>query len=282
MKSGPGNAGRVETGLARSRREVRRAARVAGFGTLTAIMLPAFLAREAAASRSEGADDPLRRDARRDAWVGTWAGALLAIFGVGVRTRGPSPIHGRGHLVVANHRSTADILILLRAFGGHMVSRADLADWPLVGPAARAVGTVFVDRTDAVSGATAVRAIRSRLVQGATVIVFPEATTYPDDDVRPFHAGAFVAALHSGADVIPVGLAYASGSGAQFVNESFPAHLGRMAAADPSTVAMCIGAPLPIAEKTRAARLRDDAHTEVQRLVHEARRMVDEERPKPR
>jgi 1-acyl-sn-glycerol-3-phosphate acyltransferase len=253
------------------RREIRRVARVAGFASLTAAMLPVFLAREAMAS----ADDAATRDARRDAWVATWAGALLGLFGVRVLSRGPAPIHGRGHLVVANHRSTADILVLLRAFGGHMVSRADLARWPLVGPAARAVGTVFVDRSDAVSGAAAVRAIRTRLAQGSTVIVFPEGTTFPDDEVRPFQAGAFVAALHSGADVIPVGLAYATGSGAAFVNESFPAHLRRMAAAEPSGVAMCIGAPIVIEKKTRAARLRDQTHAEVQRLVHEARRMVD-------
>ncbi|HEX4447603.1 MAG TPA: lysophospholipid acyltransferase family protein [Polyangiaceae bacterium] len=250
------------------RLQLRRAARVAGFGAVTALMLPAFVAREATAM-------PRERDQIRDRWVGAWASALLSIFGVTVQSRGARPPHGRGHLVVANHRSTADILLLLRAFGGHMVSRADLAGWPLVGPAARAVGTVFVDRTDAVSGATAVRAIRSRLAQGSTVIVFPEGTTFPDDEVRPFHAGAFVAALHSGADIVPVGIAYAKGSGAQFHNESFTAHLSRMAAADPSPVAMCVGGPIAIGQKTRAARIRDEAHVEVQRLVHEARRMVD-------
>jgi 1-acyl-sn-glycerol-3-phosphate acyltransferase len=250
------------------RLHVRRAARVAGFGLVTACMLPAFVAHEAARPLGD-------RDAIRDGWVGAWSSALLRIFGVRVFMRGPMPIHGRGHLVVANHRSTADILVLLRAFGGHMVSRADLASWPLVGPAARAVGTVFVDRADAVSGATAVRAIRSRLSRGATVIVFPEGTTFLGDDVRPFHAGAFVAALHSGADVIPVGLSYKSGSGAQFFNESFPAHLSRMATADPSAVAMCIGPAIGIGEKTRASRLRDETQAEVQRLVREARRMVD-------
>jgi lyso-ornithine lipid O-acyltransferase len=253
-------------------REIRRVARVAGFGALTAVMLPAFLARDAVASETEGG---AKRDARRDAWVGAWASTLLRIFGVGVRSRGPAPIHGRGHLVVSNHRSAADVLVLLRAFGGHMVSRADLAQWPIVGPAARAVGTVFVDRADAVSGATAVRAIRSRLGQGSTVIVFPEGTTFLGDEVRPFQAGTFVAALHSGADIIPVGLAYASGSGAAFFQESFPAHLRRMAAAEPSAVAMCMGAPIVIGEKARAARLRDEARAEVQRLVLEARRMVD-------
>jgi 1-acyl-sn-glycerol-3-phosphate acyltransferase len=107
------------------------------------------------------------------------------------------------------------------------------------------------------------------------VIVFPEGTTFPDDEVRPFRAGAFVAALRSGADVVPVGLAYAHGSGAAFVNESFPAHLARVAAAKPSRVAVCVGQPIAIGEKARAAPVRDAAQAEVQRLVLEARRVVD-------
>jgi len=249
-------------------RPLRTAGRIAGFGALTSAMLPAFLAHERIAP-------PAERDRVRERWVGAWCGALLRMFGVRVLVRGAPPPRGKAYLVVSNHRSTADILLLLRAFGGHMVSRADLARWPLVGVAARAVGTVFVDRQDAVSGANAVRAIRDRLVAGHTVIVFPEGTTFADDTVRPFHAGAFVAAARSGAEVLPVGIAYRTGSGAAFVNESFPAHLARMAGAAPSEVVLSIGEPFGAGEKARAAQLRDRAHAAVQRLVLDARRLVD-------
>jgi 1-acyl-sn-glycerol-3-phosphate acyltransferase len=250
-------------------REARRVVRIAGFGALTGAMLPALLTHQRLAR-------PAQREHIRDRWVRAWARGLLATFGVRVNTYGTLPSAGeRGHLVVANHRSTADILVLLREFGGQMVSRADLAGWPLVGAAARAVGTVFVDRSDAFSGANAVRAIRGRLSAGGTVIVFPEGTTFPDDEVRPFHAGAFLGALRSGADVVPVGIAYGTGSGAAFVNESFPAHLARMAAASPSRVVLRVGEPIEVPERARAATLRDRAHAEVQRLVHEARARVD-------
>jgi len=249
------------------RGEVRRAARIAGFGALTAAMLPAFMAHRRLSPER-------RRDGVRRRWVGAWSGALLGMFGVRAIIQGAPPAPGPGRLVAANHRSTADILLLLQTFGGHMVSRADLAGWPLVGAAARSVGTLFVDRSSASSGATAVRTIRTRLVAGDTVIVFPEGTTFPDDEVRPFHAGAFVAAARSDAEVIPVGLAYQRGSGAAFVNESFAAHLSRMAAAPPSRVALCIGEPIPVS-RARASDLRDAAHTEVQRLVRDARALVD-------
>ncbi len=250
------------------RAHLRRGARIAGFGAITSAMLPVFLAHERVTH-------PTERGRVREAWVRAWCSSLLRLFGVQALVRGDVPGRGRGHLVVSNHRSTADILILLRAFGGCMVSRADLAKWPLVGVAARSVGTVFVDRSNAVSGANTVRAIRDRLRGEDAVIVFPEGTTFPDDEVRPFRAGAFVAALHSGADVVPVGLAYAHGSGAAFVNESFPAHLARMAAAAPSQVAMCIGEPIAIQEGARAAHLRDRAQEEVARLVREARTLVE-------
>ncbi len=257
--------------LVSARRELRRAARVAAFGTTTAVMLPAFLAR-AAVARPEGLD------LVRDRWVGAWSRTLLHAFGVSVLVQGATTVASgetRGRLVVANHRSTADILALLATFGGAMVSRADVAGWPLIGPAARAVGTVFVDRSSAFSGATAVRAIRARLLRRATVIVFPEGGTSSGDEVRAFRAGAFVAALRAGAQIVPVGLAYAAGSEAAFVDESFPAHLARMAAAPASRVALCIGAPISSAGALRAEDLRDSAHGEIVRLVVQARSLVD-------
>jgi 1-acyl-sn-glycerol-3-phosphate acyltransferase len=250
------------------RRELRRAGRIAGFGALTSAMLPAFLAHERLV--------PSKGQARvREQWVGAWCSMMLRLFGVTPILKGPILPRGVGHLVVANHRSTADIPLLLRAFGGSVVSRSDLARWPLVGVAARAVGTVFVDRSNVLSGARTVRAIATRLAAGETIIVFPEGTTFPDDEVRPFRDGAFVATLRSGADILPVGLAYERGSEAAFVGESFPAHLARMAAAAPSKVAVCVGEPIAAASSPRAAQLREQAHAEVQRLVNEARELVE-------
>jgi 1-acyl-sn-glycerol-3-phosphate acyltransferase len=249
-------------------RDVRRAARIAGFGAVTSAMLPVFLAHERVTPRGQ-------RTAVREAWVGAWCSALLSMFGVRVTMRGAIPPRGNGHLVVANHRSTADILLLLRAFGGCMVSRADLARWPLVGVAARSVGPVFVDRADVVSGANTVRAIRNRLRDGDSVIVFPEGTTFPGDEVRPFRAGAFISALRSGADIVPVGIAYARNSDAAFVNETFLAHLKRMSGAAPSRVAMCVGDRIAVEPGAHAAQLRDRAQDAVAQLVAEARRLVD-------
>jgi 1-acyl-sn-glycerol-3-phosphate acyltransferase len=246
----------------------KQIARAGGFVGVTAAMLPPFLARMAATT-----DDD--RDAVRDAWVGRWARALLRLFAVEVVVDGvvppPTRGRGRGRLVVTNHRSAIDIGVVLATFGGTMVSRADLAAWPVVGAAARAVGTVFVDRASAKSGAATIRIIQKHLEDGKTINLFPEGTTFDGDEVRPFHGGAFVAAVRAEAEILPVAVAYPSSSGAAFVNETFTAHLGRMAKSDPTRMVVSVGEPFVARKSDRATDVTKRAHREVQALVERAR-----------
>jgi 1-acyl-sn-glycerol-3-phosphate acyltransferase len=253
-----------------ARDRARQAARAGGFALATAAMLPLFVAHR---SRVPTRD----RDLVRELWVRRWASSLLRLFAIDVIIGGaavppPTKRGDRGRLIVTNHRSAIDIGVVLATFGGTMVSRADLATWPLVGAAARSVGTVFVDRASARSGAGAIRAIQRHLEDGQTITLFPEGTTYAGDEVRPFHGGAFIAAARAGAEVLPVGLAYPAASGAAFLDESFVAHLGRMARSTGTRMAIAVGTPLP--SGLRAAALTERTHAEVSRLVRDARALA--------
>ena len=246
----------------------RQALRASGFVGLTAAMLPVFLAHHRKVPETE-------RDTVRDLWVRRWARALLSLFDVETVILGPVPPPTqrgeRGRLVVSNHRSAIDIGVLLATFGGTMVSRSDLAGWPIVGAAARAVGTVFVDRANAESGAATIRAIQKRLDEGRTIILFPEGTTFDGDEVRPFFGGAFIAAARAGAEILPVGLAYPRASGAAFVNETFPQHLARMSRSTETRMVVAVGAPITVAKGSRAGPLTKRAHAEIVSLVRLAR-----------
>lgn len=248
----------------------RQVLRSAGFAGATAALGAGYVIRAAVAGRGQ-------QDAVRDRWVGRWSAALLSLFHIElvVASDVPPPLPGRGRLIVANHRSPADIGIILKVFGGRMVGRADLARVPVLGQAARAVGTVFVDRSDAKSGAVAIREVRDLLKAGATVAVFPEGTIFPGDEVHPFKPGGFVAALHSGADLVPVGLAYAPIIEGAKRGESFFTHLGRMAAAKGSRVAVRIGTPIEVTKDARAGTLAERSHAAVNALVAEARALLD-------
>ena len=246
---------------------LRRASRVAGFGALTLGYGTGFAI---AHRQAKGATKRLVRDA----WVKGWSSSLIDLFAIDVRATGLVPGNENGLLVVSNHRSTIDIGIILRLFGGRMVSRADIAKWPILGRAAASVDTIFVDRQDTISGMATVRTMRRCLEERDTLCIFPEGTTYGDDEVRPFHQGAFVAATRSDALIVPVGLAY--GGAAGFVNETFSEHLLRMASAESTAVGIAIGVPFRC--DSRAAELARQAHSQVSDLVRVARTLAEAQR----
>lgn len=247
---------------------VRQVARTSGFIGVTAAMLPAFIARMKATTDAD-------RDDVRDRWVKRWANALLTVFSVKVVVDGvvPPPTRGggRGRLVIMNHRSAIDIGVVLATFGGTMVSRADLAGWPVIGAAARSVGTVFVNRSNAESGAATIRVIQKHLEEGMTINLFPEGTTFDGDEVRPFHGGAFVAAVRAEAEILPVGMAYPKSSGAAFVNETFIEHLARMSKSTATRAVMSIGEPFVARRTDRATDISKRSHREMTGLVQRAR-----------
>jgi len=211
-----------------------------------------------------------RRDRVFGRWQHGWYRALLDLFGTRVALAGDPDATATGaRLVVANHRSTLDIAVLGWLFGGRLLSRGDVARWPLLGAAARAAGTIFVERGLESSGANAVRAIRDALGEGATIALFPEGTTYGDDLVRPFRRGAFAAAAAARVPIVPVGLAYDSSKRAIFGDETFLTHLARVAASPTLTVAVRVGAPIDPGPP--AATLAGAAHAAVQALVDAAR-----------
>jgi lyso-ornithine lipid O-acyltransferase len=177
------------------------------------------------------------------------------------------PPQQKARLVVANHRSPFDIGVLLSLFGGHALSRADLASWPVLGLAARRAGTIFVDRDSSASGASALRSIRRKLQEGASILVFPEGGTFEGDEVRPFKPGAFAALRGLDVEVVPVGLAY--DPGAEFVDETFVQHVVRVTSRPVTHCCVNVGAPLRASG--RAQDLATSLQEEVQRLVSGAR-----------
>ena len=173
-----------------------------------------------------------------------------------------------------NHRSMLDIFVNLAFLEANIVSRADLSGWPVIGLAARRVGTLFVDRSSKRSGAAVINAIVHASLRGKGVMVYPEGTTFSGDEVRPFRAGAFLAAQRTGAEVIPVGIAY-DGDAASFGDEPFVKHLLRVSGARETRIGLEIGDPLRAADHAEVDTLKDMARERVQALVLRARARLE-------
>jgi len=137
--------------------------------------------------------------------VNWWLGRMLSALNVRLDIDGTPPVGAA--LVVANHCSWLDILVLGRIFNTAFVSKAEIGGWPLVGSFARAGGTVFIHRGSGNTAETSAQ-IRSHLDAGRSVLFFPEGTTTPDPAPRRFHARLFAAAIDGGYPVLPVSLRY--------------------------------------------------------------------------
>lgn len=195
---------------------------------------------------------------------------LLRVFGAELLVRGQHT-HEGGSLIVANHQSALDIGVMLSLFQGVLLSRHDVADWPLLGRLAKHGDTIFVDREDRRSGAAALREIRRRAKEGRTVVAFPEGGTFPGDAVHEFHPGAFAAVRSLGVPIIPVGLAYSPE--VPFVKESFAKHIAKIAARPRTRIAVRLGAPLPLSLDARS--MAELARERVEGLVRDGRRVLD-------
>ena len=243
--------------------KVRAFFRTGAFVGFSAGILTAYETRRA--MTSEDAQEALANRYRA-----RLSNGLLRVFGAELQVRGQRPSEG-GALVVSNHQSALDIGVMLSVFDAVMVSRHDVAEWPVLGRLAKHGDTIFVDREDRRSGAAAIREMRRRAKEGRTVVAFPEGGTFPGDSVREFHPGAFAAVSSLEVPMVPVGLAYAPA--VAYEEESFTRHIVNVAARPKTRIAVQIGEPLPRGLDARSAAV--VAREQVERLVIEARAALD-------
>jgi 1-acyl-sn-glycerol-3-phosphate acyltransferase len=145
--------------------------------------------------------------AERQARVQRWAREFLRLWRIELRVHGQPPAHGPV-LLVANHISWLDILVLHAAGFCRFVSKAEVHHWPVVGTLATAAGTLYIERTSARDALRVVHHMRDALVAGDVVAVFPEGTTSDGQTLLPFHANLLQAALSAAAPVQPVALTF--------------------------------------------------------------------------
>lgn len=102
---------------------------------------------------------------------------LLALLRVRVVVAAGAALSA-SRLLVANHVSWIDVLVLGSREPLCFVAKREVVSWPLVGSLARLAGTVFVDRARRRALLQVNRAMAARLGAGRSVLLFPEGTTH--------------------------------------------------------------------------------------------------------
>lgn len=150
---------------------------------------------------------PRLDDAARQQRVQAWARRMLELLRIGLVLRGQPPVAGP-LLLVANHISWLDILVLHAARYCRFVSKAEVRHWPLVGTLATGGGTLYIERESRRDALRVVHRMAESLKAGDIVAVFPEGTTSDGLSLLPFHANLMQAAVSAGAPVLPVALRF--------------------------------------------------------------------------
>jgi 1-acyl-sn-glycerol-3-phosphate acyltransferase len=144
---------------------------------------------------------------QRNARVQAWARRMLDLLGIGLRLHGHPPVHGPV-LLVANHISWLDILVMHAARHCRFVSKADVQRWPLIGALATGAGTLYIARESRRDAMRVVHQMAASLLAGDILAVFPEGTTSDGVDLLPFHANLIQAAVAAQVPAQPVALSF--------------------------------------------------------------------------
>ncbi len=142
--------------------------------------------------------------------VREWSRRMLDIMGVELIVKGSPPAHGP-MLLVANHISWLDILVMDAAQPARFVSKADVKHWPVLGSLVTGAGTLFIERESRRDAMRVVHQMADSLSAHDMLAVFPEGTTGDGQTLLPFHANLIQAAISADAPVLPVALSFVDG-----------------------------------------------------------------------
>lgn len=176
-----------------------------------------------------------------------WSQAVLAIFRVGIELDNPEKLSTLTHgLLVSNHISWLDVLVLNALCPTRFVAKSEVRDWPLIGCLCRRVNTLFIERGKARAAARINQEIVALLQNGELLSLFPEGTTTDGTTVGTFHASLLQAAIDADAPIHPLALRYQDAQGQLSLapvyigDTSLPASLWQMLRSEPLRVRLVI------------------------------------------
>lgn len=155
---------------------------------------------------------PLLTPASRAMLMRVFARGVLRALGIRHVLRGRLP--RRGALIVSNHVSWLDVVVLLAYAPVRLLAKCEVRSWPVIGAIGSAAGTVFIDRDRPRALPATVADVADALRAGQIVAAFPEGTTWCGQSGGRFRSALFQAAIDAGVPVAPMTLTFKLGNGA--------------------------------------------------------------------
>ena len=117
----------------------------------------------------------------------TFTFLLRTILNIDVKIDGDAePILAPGTVIISNHLSYVDGLVLGSIFPAVFVSKREVKKWPIIGLWVALCGTIFIDRQKKNQVQSLVVEMSKTLNQGVNIILFPEGRATNGDRMLPF------------------------------------------------------------------------------------------------
>jgi 1-acyl-sn-glycerol-3-phosphate acyltransferase len=155
----------------------------------------------------------VRRDCHlgaQAAWLHSWCRFACRVLGIHTTVRGSIP---RSGLLVCNHLSYLDVIVLSSMTPCVFVAKRDVAGWPLFGWLARAGGTIFVNRKSRLATAETVALMRQAIAKDALVVLFAEGTSSDGATVLPLKPALLQPSLQIGCAINVASIDYSLSCG---------------------------------------------------------------------
>ena len=138
-----------------------------------------------------------------------WCKRLLSIFEIKVEVTGLGTylINQKKYLMVANHISWMDIIVIQSIKPCIFVAKSDVASWPLFGWVAQMTGTIFIKRDKVSDIKKALKKMKRRLIK-RSVCIFPEGTSTSGRYLLPFKSNLFQSSIDTNKSILPLCLRY--------------------------------------------------------------------------
>ena len=133
---------------------------------------------------------------------------LLWVLSVDVKLQGRVSHIESGKLIVCNHVSYLDILVIASKIPTCFVTSNEMKETPGLGLLCKLGGCVFVERRSRDNIDKEIAEIRIAMEKGLCVMFFPEATSTSGVEVIPFKRSLFHAAITARTETIPLCINY--------------------------------------------------------------------------
>lgn len=136
-----------------------------------------------------------------------WARILMFTSLIKVKIKGQNNFDtNKSYIFVSNHQSILDIFLIYGWLNTKFkwIMKKEIRKIPFVGKACDMMGHIFIDRKNPIQAHKSIKNAEDKLINGTSIVLFPEGTRTKNGKLNVFRRGAFTIAKDLNLPIVPL------------------------------------------------------------------------------